>query len=261
MSRAQQQSAGDGSGAGTDADPVAPESAPRTRRSRLSRRTTVLTGLVAAGLLAATTRTTWVQATAPDLAGTAQEVAVKGADAAPAVLALALAALAAAAATSLSSRWVRFLTGPVLIAAGVGAGLSSLAPLRDPAAAAGSAVAETTGVVGAQVSADATSWPLLALVPALAVVAVGAIVLIVGGSWPVGSRYRSAAVTTAADPAEDPAAAWDALTRGEDPSLLDGEAEVDADAAAEGAETTADPADPHPGAAPGDEWPDASARR
>ena len=173
----------------------------RPRRTGPSRRAAVLGGLVAAGALAGTTRATWVQATAPDLAGTAQDVAVGGADAAPAVLALALAALAAALATSLSSRWVRFLTGPVLIAAGLGAGLASLPPLRDPAAAAGSAVAESTGVVGAEVAADATSWPLIALVPALAVIATGVIVLIAGGSWPVGSRYRSAAVTTAADPA------------------------------------------------------------
>ena len=191
------------------------------RRPRLSRRVVVLGGLVAAGALAGVTRTTWVEASAPDLAGTPQAIAVGGADAAPAVLALALAALAAALATSLSSRWVRFLTGPVMIAAGLGAGLSSLGPVRAPDRAALAAVAESTGVVGAEVSATATTWPLLALVPALAVVLMGVIVLVVGGSWPVGSRYRSAAVTAAADPAEDPAAAWDALTRGEDPSLVD----------------------------------------
>ena len=190
------------------------------RRPRLSRRVVVLGGLVAAGALAGVTRTTWVEASAPDLAGTPQAIAVGGADAAPAVLALALAALAAALATSLSSRWVRFLTGPVMIAAGLGAGLSSLGPVRAPDRAALAAVAESTGVVGAEVSATATTWPLLALVPALAVVLMGVIVLVVGGSWPVGSRYRSAAVTAAADPEEDPAAAWDALTRGEDPSLV-----------------------------------------
>ena len=193
------------------------------RRPRLSRRVVVLGGLVAAGALAGATRTTWVEASAPDLAGTPQAIAVGGADAAPAVLALALAALAAALATSLSSRWVRFLTGPVMIAAGLGAGLSSLGPVRAPDRAALAAVAESTGVVGAEVTATATTWPLLALVPALAVVLMGVIVLVVGGSWSVGSRYRSAAVTATADPAEDPAAAWDALTRGEDPSLVDEE--------------------------------------
>jgi uncharacterized membrane protein (TIGR02234 family) len=233
--------------AGPAPEPTATPPAEPPRPARLSRRTTVLAGLVAAGALAGTTRTTWVQASAPDLAGTAQEVAVTGADAAPAVLALALAALAAALATSLSIRWVRFLTGPVLIAAGLGAGLAALGPLREPVEAAGSAVAESTGVVGASIEASATSWPLLALVPALGVIATGVVVLLVGRTWPVGSRYRSAAVAASADPAEDPAAAWDALTRGEDPSLEDqDDPSLDDDE---------HPAQDEPSAAPGDDAP------
>jgi hypothetical protein len=212
---------------GPGSQDTGPEGTGGARRPRLSRRVVVLGGLIAAGALAGVTRTTWVEATAPDLSGTPQAIAVGGGDAAPAVLALALAALAAALATSLSSRWVRFLTGPVLIVAGLGAGLAALGPARTPEEAA----------LGAEVSATATSWPLLALVPALAVVLTGVIVLVVGGSWPVGGRYRSAAVTVAADPAEDPAAAWDALTRGEDPSLEGAEGE-------DPGPDDADPADP-----------------
>ena len=84
-----------------------------------------------------------------------------------------------------------------------------------------SAVASATGVVGAQIEAETTSWPLLALVPALAVAGIGVLMLLAGGGWPRRTRYRSAAVTAIADPSDDPAAAWDALTRGEDPSLGD----------------------------------------
>ena len=62
------------------------------------------------------------------------------------------------------------------------------------------------------------------------------VVLVVGGRWPVGTRYRSAAVAATADPGQDPAAAWDALTRGEDPSLLE-------------TETDGEP-EPEPGAEP-----------
>ncbi|NMA77838.1 MAG: hypothetical protein GX960_11385, partial [Actinomycetales bacterium] len=87
------------------------------RGPRLSRRTTVLASTAAAALLAGTTRTTWIHASAPDLAGTAQQVTVTGSEAAPAVLALSLVAIAASLATALSSRWLRLLTGPVLIAA------------------------------------------------------------------------------------------------------------------------------------------------
>lgn len=186
---------------------------------RLKRSTAVLAGLVAAGLLAGATRTPWVQASAPDLAGTAQQVSVTGSDAAPAVLALALAGLAAALATSLSSAWVRFLTGPVMVLAGVAAAVASLGAVRDPAAAARGAVVEATGVSGGEIAADATAWPLIALVPASALALVGVLVLVAGRAWPVGTRYRSAAVAATADPADDPAAAWDALSRGEDPSV------------------------------------------
>lgn len=189
------------------------------------RRPVVLAGIVAAGALAGSTRTVWVQALAPDLTGTAQSVDVVGGDAAPAVLALALVGLAAAVTTSLSSRWVRLVTGPVMVLAGIGAGLAALDVRGDPVAASTRAVAAVTGVVGGDAQAAATAWPLLALVPALALAGIGVLVLLVGGRWPHGSRYRRTGETTAAhraaDPSQDPAAAWDALTRGEDPSAED----------------------------------------
>ncbi|ATG54969.1 hypothetical protein CFK41_09475 [Brachybacterium ginsengisoli] len=195
--------------------------APAPRRRLLGRRTVVLAGTAFSALLAGTSRTTWVQASGPDLTGTVQQVAVSGADAAPEVLALALVAIAASLATSLSSVWLRFLTGPVLILTGIGAALAALAVHRDAVSSATSALTSSTGVAGSTVAADATSWPLLTLAPALVVAAIGVLVLLAGGSWPRRDRYRSAAVTVAADPSEDPAAAWDALTRGEDPSLED----------------------------------------
>src|SRR5699024_1727342 len=208
---------------------------PAARRPRPGRRTTVLAGTAASALLAGTTRLTWIDAAAPDLTGTLQQVDVPGAEAAPAVLALALVAIAASLATSLPSALLRFVTGPVLVLTGGGAALAALRVVLDPSAAAGSAVAGATDVISsgleayASTSALRTHVPVLAvvagglllltLVPALAVAAVGVLVLVAGGSWPRRDRYRSAAVAVAADPSEDPAAAWDALTRGEDPSL------------------------------------------
>lgn len=217
-------------------------SARRTARGLPSRRVTVLLGLAASALLIGAMRPTWVEASAPDLAGTVQQVAVPGAEAAPAVLALALVAIAASLATALSSRWLRWLTGPALVLAGLGAILAALGVTSDPGTAAGGAVAATTGMLGSAVEARATAWPLLSLVPALAVVAVGALTLAAGGTWPLGTRYRSPALAAATGPEQDPAAAWDALTRGEDPSLA-GEDEAPGGAPA--------PGDPAPGAGPG----------
>lgn len=191
----------------------------RAATGRPSRRLTVLAAAALSAALAGTTRALWVRASAPDLAGTLQQVEVRGAEAAPAVLALALVALAAALATSLSSRWVRFVTGPVLLLSGLGAAGAALGPVRDPAAAATGRIGEVTGMVGAAVQAEATLWPLLTLAPALAVAAAGVVVLWAGGGWSATTRYRSAAAAPrTADPAQDPAAAWDALSRGEDPS-------------------------------------------
>lgn len=193
---------------------------PQTRSRRApTRRTTVLAGLVASVVLLASTRTVWTEATGADLAGTAQAIEVTGADAAPAVMAVGLVALAASLATSLSSRWIRLVTGPVLILAGLLSAASMIGVIVDPAAASAAAVSQATGVIGAQSAASATIWPVLSLLPAAAVTGMGALVLAVGGRWPQGTRYRRATLTVTADPAEDPAAAWDALTRGDDPSL------------------------------------------
>src|SRR5690625_2120171 len=107
---------------------------PRTRSRRApTRRTTVLAGLVASVVLLASTRTVWTEATGADLAGTAQAIEVTGADAAPAVMAVGLVALAASLATSLSSRWIRLVTGPVLILAGLLSAASMIGVIVDPA--------------------------------------------------------------------------------------------------------------------------------
>lgn len=215
-----------------------PQQSPSARRAgaRPGRAVTVLAGTVLSGVLIGATRLTWAQADARDLTGSAQSVAVTGTDAAPAVLALAIVAIAASLATSLASSWVRFVTGPVLIASGLGAAWSSFAVTLDPQGAAAGAVTEATGVVGSQVDAAATVWPMISILPALVLCAIGIVVLLVGGRWPRGTRYRSAAVAAPSDPAEDPAAAWDALTRGEDPSAGLQDPEVASPAPEDGAQ-------------------------
>lgn len=190
----------------------------------LTRRRAVLLALLSAVVLAGLTRAVWVSASGADLSGTIVDIDVTGQQAAPPVLALALAAGAAAAATSLSSRWVRWVTGPVLVLCGAGAAAAVGVLLADPVSAARPAVIERTGVTGGQIAADAGALPLLALVPAALLIALGAGVLLAGGRWPLRTRSRferdarESERAAAADPGEDPAAVWDALSRGEDPS-------------------------------------------
>lgn len=188
----------------------------------MSRRSAVLLGLLLSAAMAGLTRTTWTTASAIDLAGTSRDLAILGGDAAPTVVALGLVGIAASLATSLSSAWIRLVTGPVLILVGLGAGASALQVRRDPLAASRSSIAESVGVIGGDASAQATAWPLAVLAPALGLVLLGVLVLRRGGRWPRSSRYRrtvaSDAPATAFDPASDPAGAWDALSLGEDPT-------------------------------------------
>src|SRR5690625_2868472 len=133
---------------------------PRTRSRRApTRRTTVLAGLVASVVLLASTRTVWTEATGADLAGTAQAIEVTGADAAPAVMAVGLVALAASLATSLSSRWIRLVTGPVLILAGLLSAASMIGVIVDQEADSAAEVSQATGVIGAPYAErDRTSY-------------------------------------------------------------------------------------------------------
>ena len=204
---------GAGSGGATDGAAA--------RRRGPGRRGTVLAGLAIAGLVAGSTRTSWATATAPDITGAVQSYPVTGAEAAPAVLALALVALAAAAATSLSSRWVRWVTGPVLALSGIGTVVAAAGMLGDPTAASAGAVADATGISGVELHASASAWPVAAIVGGVLLALLGVLVLVVGGRWRRGSsRYSRATLAPrrVVDPEQDPAAAWDALTRGEDPT-------------------------------------------
>ncbi len=193
----------------------------------MSRRLAVLAGIVVSGALFLVSRAAWLHASVPDLAGGASEVDVTGGDAAPAVVALAVVAIAGSLVTAISSRHVRLVTGPLLALAGIGAGIGATRVLLDPAAHATSAIAEATGVSGSGETVTLTPWPLVALAPAVVLVVLGVVVLVAGRAWTRTARFDRAGATpdaaavaedTGIDPRADPAKAWDALTRGEDPT-------------------------------------------
>lgn len=186
----------------------------------LSRRLAVLLGLLLAGALLLITRAPWLHAAVPDLAGGTTAVDVAGSQAAPLAAAAGLVALASAAVTSLSSRVVRLLSGPLLVIAGIAGAAAAIGVRMDPAAHAASAISGTTGVSGSGAEVGVTSWPLVAVAPALGLVVLGLGILVAGRAWVRTARYQRDASTTSprSDPREDPSAAWDALSRGEDPT-------------------------------------------
>lgn len=241
------------------------------RRGGMRRRDAVLGGVLLGGALFGTTRATWLHATVPDLAGGTSSVVVGGDQAAPAVVALAVVGIATSLAMAISSPVVRYVTGPVLVLCGLGAAVGALLVQADPPSHVSGAVADSTGLLGATAAVTLTPWPLISLVPAALLAVLGILVVWRGSGWRRTARYdrdarpQSAVTATGTatadraglDPLEDPSAAWDALTRGEDPSDVGQASEepgvATTDEQATGTETDADtdtatPADEGPAA-------------
>lgn len=169
---------------------------------------------------------TWVLALVPVFAGTdggaapAREVALSGRDLAPLGGAMGWVGLAAIAALLATRTWGRRVTGGVVVVAGGVAGVTALAfALTDVAS--GGAGAFITAALGptdaGATSVSISAWWVLAMVSGLALVACGLLALLDGPSWPrLGARYSRPDGQAGAPSA---AAAWDALDRGEDPTL------------------------------------------
>lgn len=187
----------------------------------------VVLGLASLGVLVSY-GATWVVALVPVFAGTdeaaapAREVALTGRDLAPLGAAMAWVGLAAIAALLATRTWGRRVTGGVVLLAGGVAGVTAFAfALTDVASGgAGAFVSAALGPVDAgATSASISAWWVLALVSGLALVACGLLALLDGPNWPrLGARYSRP--DGQAGPVSA-AATWDALDRGEDPTLVD----------------------------------------
>lgn len=188
----------------------------------------VLATLVCAIGLFAASAATWIHATVET---TLQPltVDVPGSDAAPAVTALGLVAGAAAVASTLAGRVLRTIVGAVVALAGVGAIFAVLSVTADPGNASRGTVGTQTGAVGTGGEYVLTAFPWLALVAAVALILCGIWLMLVArhAGRKAGRRYDRDAlagnkaastgerVTTAHSSDID---AWDAFTRGEDPT-------------------------------------------
>ena len=145
-------------------------------------------------------------------------VAVPGTQAAPAVTATALVLLAAGAAIPLVGRIGRWVVVVVVMASGGLLAASALAVIADPDPVAGSAVAGVTGVA-------TLAAPVTLTVAPFAVVALGIAGVLLGGwltatsrTWARPSKRHEGAGSPPPGPPDDDQSAWDALTRGNDPT-------------------------------------------
>jgi hypothetical protein len=175
--------------------------------------------LVAAAVTAATTMPGWFRATGTSALAGDVEVAVTGSQAAPGVLAAAVVLLAAAGAVGLVGRVARWVVVAVVAAAGVVVAASVVGVLQDPAPVATVVVAGATGVSALSGPVAVTPWPWVAAGAGLLDVLAALGLARASVRWGATSRrHVPAAAATAAGEVDDDRSAWDALTRGDDPT-------------------------------------------
>ena len=153
-------------------------------------------------------------------------VVLTGRDLAPIVPALGLVGLAGAVALYALRGRVRATAGAVLLLAGLALLAVAVRVALDPSQAATGPAADRVGreAVGAAAT-DASAWPWAAAIGGLLLAGGGGLAVARGRMWPgLSSRYERASrpVPGAGGPAggegASPAALWDALDRGDDPT-------------------------------------------
>jgi uncharacterized membrane protein (TIGR02234 family) len=193
----------------------------------------VLAALAGAALVLLASGRVWVEGTVQGLSGPVDVVAT-GRESQPVLPALALLAGAAAAVLAIGGRMVRRFAAVALGLAGVAVVLVTTGRAVSAARLAGTldpAAARVSGVRGVTAQAVAVSgWPWAAVAGGAVVAAAGLLALVAGRAWPDGgTRYdRTGPVAGPGPgpsgpdqdepPVDDPAAVWDALSRGEDPT-------------------------------------------
>lgn len=176
-----------------------------------------------------TTTQTWISVTLDPnqlgQGGAAQEpLPVQGSKAATAVTALALVALAGGLAASIAGKVARWVITVIVVLAATGIVAAAATVLADPLAAAQGSIAAATGVTGSSAGAEATVFPVLAVVAGV-LLALGALVIVPAGRyWKSRTKYDTAAYGASAGSSVVPVGpvdeidSWDRLSRGDDPT-------------------------------------------
>jgi len=193
------------------------------------------------GLTLATASPTWVSTTVSTALAPTVDVAVQGTTAAPAVAAAALVVVAGGVALAIAGRVARWVALVVVALAGALATASAVAVLLDPVPAATSGASETAGVTDLTSPVAVAVWPWLTVALGALAVVVALLAAVGSPAWGATSgRHERASADPSSDDADarggpdgadpapgadpddagqhDPHDAWDALSRGTDPS-------------------------------------------
>jgi uncharacterized membrane protein (TIGR02234 family) len=199
-----------------------------TSSPRRLRTLTLIAGILVSGLVLLTWTGTWFHLTLEGSTSSHSQLAVTGSTAAPALIALALAGLALVGALALGGPVIRAILGVVEVFIGFTAGFSAVVALADPATASAALITGSTGVSGTVAvvrmvtATSVTAWPWLAVLAGVLVMALGVFIVATSRRWPKSStRYqvvRLASDREHENPGENPAADWDSLSGGVDPT-------------------------------------------
>ena len=179
----------------------------------------VLTTCVVAGVvvLVAAGRT-WGRASLTTVTGAVDRVSVSGSGAEPALPALAIALLVLAVGLIAARGWLRRVVGLIVVSVGaaiVALAVASRSDVAHALARRAFAVAHTT------VPTHTSGWAVLAAIAGVLAVGCGALTVVFGTRWPaLGARYDAAGARGARrDKSTATTSEWDALDRGEDPTV------------------------------------------
>jgi uncharacterized membrane protein (TIGR02234 family) len=184
----------------------------------VSRRSAVLLLLLSGGVALLTALPTWLTSAGSTALSARVPVSVTGTHAAPGVGAGALVIVAGALALGIVGRVGRYVVLAVTAVAGVVVATSAISVLGDTVSVATSAAADSTGVTELIEPVKVSPWPYLTIVLGF-VVALGSVaIMVLARGWRTSTRHERAAAKAARVEPDDDHAAWDSLTRGEDPS-------------------------------------------
>jgi hypothetical protein len=185
---------------------------------------TLVAGILLAGLVLLTWTGTWFQLVLDGSSSSHSTISVPGSTAAPGLIALALAGLALVGALAIGGPIVRAVLGVVEVLLGFTVVFSAIVALQNPAQASETLITGATGISGSAAIAKLVTavtvmpWPWLAAVVGVLVMALGVVIVVTGRRWPGSSNKYQAVRLESQQPGENPAADWDTLSGGDDPT-------------------------------------------
>ena len=174
--------------------------------------------LLAGAVVVIASGRTWGRASLATVTGSVDRVTVTGHGAEPALPALGIALLVLTAGLIAARGWLRRVVGLIVVVVGAVMIALAVASRSDVATA---LEHRAFAVRDSAVAPHTSAWAVVSALAGVLAVACGAVTVFVGSRWPaLGARYDAAGARGARrDGAANAMSEWDALDRGEDPTV------------------------------------------